>query len=149
MLQWMSAHTQKMQFHISTRLWDIVVSRILLFDWSGEFWTITQEPVFSQASRFSKKLQDHSYFHVQVKKIHMNGLQFCQKPHNIFWGIFGTFWAHLTRRDFFFKNLALSLFLLYGYLSLSKNQKFWDLELKKEDRRDEWKNSVKFTGHFQ
>ena len=63
-------------------------------DWSRGFWILTQEPDFTQTSGLCIKLEEHQYFHIQVKKVHLNGLDFCQNPENLdfgsFWGLFGS-----------------------------------------------------------
>lgn len=39
---------------------------------------------------FRKKLDDHYYFHIQINKVHMKGLDFLPKPQEPqFWAIFG------------------------------------------------------------
>ena len=57
-------------------------------------------------------LEDHFYFHNQVKKVHMNWSDFCQNPKNLIFGsffrIFGPSWLD---RIFFQKSVFLTLWL--------------------------------------
>lgn len=114
----------KIKLHTSTRSWDIVVSRIQHFEWSG---TKTQEPAFSQACR---KLDDRWYFHIKVKKVYMNGLDFCENPRKL---IFGPFFE-LTRPAWpdwtFFQNSGLVTFLTL-WLSI------WLSSCKKLEKNDD------------
>ena len=51
----------------------------------------------------------------------MNGLDFCHNPKNMIFGLFwGLFFDLLTRQEFFSKNQAPSLLLVYHYLTSCK-----------------------------
>ena len=52
----------------STYLWDFLLKKILHSDWPWDFWTIIQEPDFSQTCCFCEKLKDLCYFRVKAKK---------------------------------------------------------------------------------
>ena len=58
----------------------------------------------------------------------MNGLDFCHNPKNMIFGLFwGLFFDLLTRQEFFSKNQAPSLLLVYHYLtSCKKSEKKTD-----------------------
>ena len=76
------------------------------------FWAKIQEADFSQTYRFCRKLDNHWYFHIQVKQVYMNRSEFCQNPKIL---IFGPFWNFLGPPDltgfFFFQKLGFVIFL--------------------------------------
>ena len=61
----------KIELNTSTCLYNIVTKGILHSGWSLGFWTITQEPDFSQTCCFLKKLKYHSHFYSEAKN-HMS-----------------------------------------------------------------------------
>ena len=60
-----------------------------MIDSEFRFWIMTQEPDFYQTSGLSIKLENHQYFHIKVKKVNMNILEFYPNPkYLIFWPFF-------------------------------------------------------------
>lgn len=83
----------------------------------------TREQNFCQAYDFHKKLEGGWYFHNKVQKVHIDGLDFCQNLKNLIVGLFLNFLGSPEPMGLFFKNQALSLFLLYLTLKKSKSKK--------------------------
>ena len=79
------------------------------------------ELYFSKTCSFCRELEDHYYFHIQVKIVYMNELGFCQNPTKLiigpFWGLFG--WAVLIHQNIFPK------FTYYLHTTLSEHHKHW------------------------
>lgn len=98
--------------------------------WPDQTWTITQEPGSSQICGFCRNLEDNWHFYIQVKKIHINGLDFVKTSKTSF---LGPFWDFLRRPEpegLFFKNRTSSLFSFYDYLtSCKKIRKNWSANL--------------------
>ena len=82
--------------------------RFLELNWRARFFPDTW---------FLQRAADRYYFHIQVKKVHLNGSDFCWNPKNLH---FSPFWVLLTRRDFFSKNRTWSLLT-----SCKKSGKNW------------------------
>ena len=63
-----------------------------------EVWPITQELDFSRICGFRRMIEDHEFFHFREKKVHINGLDFCQNSENLifrpFWALFAQIWAN-------------------------------------------------------
>lgn len=69
-------------------MWNIIIQRILYSDWLKGFWAVTEELDFSKTCSFYRKLKDQKYFHIQEKRVDMNGLDFSENPQNLNLGIF-------------------------------------------------------------
>ena len=91
----------------SAYLWDILVQRILHSDWLWGFWTIIQEPDFSQTCCFCQKLKDLWNFH--VKAVISELIRFLLKPRKT--SFCGDFLCPLSPSELLIKNHDLSLFL--------------------------------------
>ena len=53
---------------------------------------------FSRKIVFRRMIEDHEFFHFRQKKVHINGLDFCQNSNNLifrpFWALFAQIWAN-------------------------------------------------------
>ena len=81
-------------------------------DWFSGFCHITQDADFSKTWGFCRKLEDHYYLHIQIKKVHINWIRFLSKPQKHH---FGAIFGPPCLDGIFFKNQASALFLLYDY----------------------------------
>ena len=67
----------------------------------GLFWAhlaqFGHKPDFFQKCYSRRILEYHQIYHFQQKKVHINGLDFCQNSKNLILGDFGLFWAHLAQ----------------------------------------------------
>ena len=126
----------KSQSEISTPSRDIIVERILRSDWPRAFWPKTQEQDFSWTCGFRRMIKGHKIFDLRQKKVHINGLIFCQNTKK---SIFRLIFLKISQTRFFLKNRALSLFSVYGPLtSYQKSEKTDEPILRKTlDRQTE------------
>ena len=57
---------------------------------------------------FRRMIEDHEFFHFRQKKVHINGLDFCQNSKNLILGHFGPFLPKFGQMGFFRKNRAVT-----------------------------------------
>lgn len=105
-------------------------------------------------SGFCRKLDNYCWY-IQIQKVHMNELDFCQKPQNFIFDNFLIFLEPLTYQCFSPQNWAASHFLLYNSLNLCKKSEKNDEQLlisciatERTNElinrlRDNWTNEVK------
>ena len=74
--------------------------------------------IFPDTCFFCRKLEDHKYFHIQVKKVYMKWVRFLSKtPKNSIWGHFLDILGPPKPTGLCFKNQTPLLLLLYYYLT--------------------------------
>ena len=122
-------------------------------DSSRGFWAIIQEADFSQTYRFCRKLDNHWYFHIQVKQVYMNRSEFCQNPKILIFGPFlELFRPSWSNGIFFFQKLGFVIFLtLWLSNFMQRIRKNWSAnpEILNCERTDGWTNKAKLIGHFR
>ena len=113
--------------------------KILQSDWLRIFWSISQEPEFSQIRDLCRNIANNIHFHYRTNSVKINNKIFQYIKKTLFFAHFWPIFPIFGAKNFFLENPALSCTTSYGFLASCQNvEKTNDKFLPRQTKGNAW-----------